>query len=119
MSLRFQADADLHPRIREGVLRIEPTIDYRVAQGFILDGLPDLEVLRLAAKDGRVLVSKDVNTMLASWFPFIAEHESPGLILIPSSRSMVEIVEGLVMAWSSWEENELRNQFRWLPRVDQ
>lgn len=117
MSLRFQADADLHPRIRERVLQIEPTIDYRAAQGFIRDGLPDLEVLRLAAEDGRVLVSKDVTTMLASWYPFVAENQSPGLILIPSSRSMSEIVEGLVIAWSLWDEAELRNQFRWLPRV--
>ncbi|MGP8247397.1 MAG: DUF5615 family PIN-like protein [Bryobacteraceae bacterium] len=63
MSFRFQADADLNPEIGRGLRRREPSIDFRAAAGLIADGTPDAEVLRIAAEDGRVLVSRDVATM--------------------------------------------------------
>jgi hypothetical protein len=56
---RFQADNDLRSAIRTGVIRREPSIDFQSARSARLDGLPDLEVLRLAAHEGRILISHD------------------------------------------------------------
>jgi predicted nuclease of predicted toxin-antitoxin system len=63
VKIRFQADADLNEDIVKGVLRREPGIDFRTATFAGLRGLSDLEVLKLAAQDGRVLVSHDRKTM--------------------------------------------------------
>jgi hypothetical protein len=58
------------------------------------NGIPDSEVLKLAADAGRILVSADVKTMLVHFAEFIADNESPEPILIPSSRSFASIIEG-------------------------
>ena len=86
MSLRFQADADLDP---EGRSR--------------------------SAEAGRVLVSRDVTTKPGHFAQFVAEHDSPGVLLIPSSRPIGAAIEALLTVWLNWSPEELRNQARWLP----
>ena len=115
MSLRFQADADLNPEIGRGLRRREPSIDFRAAAGVIADGTPDSEVLRIAAAGGRVLVSRDITTMPGHFAQFIAHHESPGILLIPSRRPIGSVIEGLLIVWLTWTPEDLHNQSRWLP----
>ena len=57
MPIRFQADADLNQIIVSAVLRRVPAIDFRTATTAGLAGLKDHEVLALAARDGRILVT--------------------------------------------------------------
>ena len=115
MSFRFQADADLNQEIGFGLRRKEPSIDFRNALGVIADGTPDPEVLRIAAEGGRVLVSRDITTMPKHFEEFIIGNSSPGLILIPSQRTLGEVIEALFFVWLNWAEDGLRNQKRWLP----
>lgn len=115
MSFSFQADADLNPEIGRGLRRREPMIDFRGATGVIADGTSDPEVLQFAADAGRVLVSRDVSTMPDHFERFIAEHESPGVLLIPSRRSIGTVIEGLLIIWLTWTPEDLRNQVRWIP----
>jgi predicted nuclease of predicted toxin-antitoxin system len=117
VSLRFQADADLNPEIGRGLRRREPTIDFRGAIGVLPDGTSDPEVLQIAAQAGRVLVSRDVTTMPGHFERFVALHESPGVLLIPSRRSISEVIEGLLLVWLNWAEEDLHNQIRWLPHT--
>lgn len=81
----------------------------------IADGTPDLEVLRIAADAGRVLVSKDVKTMPKHFSRFVLARESSGLLLVPSHRSIGSIIEGLLVVWLKWAPEDIRNQIRWLP----
>ncbi len=115
MKIRFQLDADLNPRIRQGVLLREPSIDFRPAGGTIPDAMPDPEVLRLAADDGRVLVSRDAHTMIEHFFAFVASNESPGVLIVPSTRSIGAAIEGVLFVWQNWTPDDLRNQAKWLP----
>lgn len=46
---------------------------------------------------------------------FVAQHESPGLLLVPSRRSIGAAIDGLLLVWLTWEPEDLRNQARWLP----
>lgn len=114
MKLRFQADADIDPDIRKGLLRREPAIDFRPAAGVIPDGTLDPEVLALAANDDRVLVSGDLRTMGVHFQDFVSTRESPGVLLIPSSRSIGAAIEGLLLAWLNWTPEDLRNRISWL-----
>jgi hypothetical protein len=115
LTLRFQADADLNPETCRGLRRREPSIDFRSAAGVIPDGASDLEVLEIAATAGCVLVSRDVATMPGHFVRFIESHESPGVVLIPSRRSIGSIIEALLLVWLTWGPDDLRNQARWLP----
>jgi hypothetical protein len=115
LRLRFQADADLNPEIGHGLRRREPALDFRAAAGVVPDGTLDPEVLQIAADASRVLVSRDVTTMPGHFERFIAEHESPGVLLIPSRRSIGAVIEGLLIVWLTWTPEDLRNQVRWIP----
>jgi predicted nuclease of predicted toxin-antitoxin system len=115
VSLRFQADACLDAGIGRGLRRREPAIDFRDASSVILDGTPDPEVLEAAADDGRVLVTSDVKTMLVHFANFVDRRDSPGVILVPSSRSIGETIEGLLVVWLTLTSADMKNQARWLP----
>lgn len=115
MRISFQADADLDPDIGRGLRRREPSLDFRHSAGIIPDGAPDTEVLRVAAGASRVLVTRDVRTMRVHFQEFLAERESPGVLLIPSSRSTGAAIEGLLMVWLTWTPEDLRNHVLWLP----
>ena len=116
MKIRFQADADLDPDIARGLCRREPAVDFSFAKGVIADATSDLEVLRLSAAAGRVLVSRDVRTMPGHLAEFLRSGQSPGLILIPSGTSISDAIEGLLVVWLAWSAEEMQNQIRWLPR---
>jgi Domain of unknown function (DUF5615) len=83
MTLRFQADADLHQLMLHAVIRREPALDFQTAAAAGLAGLRDAEVLALAAREGRVLVTHDQKTMPSSFAAFIATVTSPGVLIIP------------------------------------
>jgi hypothetical protein len=115
LRIRFQADADLHPAIGLGLLRLEPSIDWRPAQGFLPDATPDPDVLRLAAEDGRVVVSGDIRTFPRHFAEFISARQSPGVILIPQNTPIGLAVEKVLEIWLLWNAEDIENQLRWLP----
>jgi hypothetical protein len=78
VKIRFQADADFKHAIVAGTLRRAASLDFRRAEAVPLEGLDDPAVLAAAAKDGRVLVTHDVNTMERHFREFIRKQTSPG-----------------------------------------
>jgi hypothetical protein len=71
--------------------------------------------LAIAADDDRVLVSGDLRKMSVHFQNFIATRESPGVLLIPSSRSIGAAIEGLLFVFLNWAPEDLRNRVSWLP----
>ena len=71
----------------------------------------------MAADAGRVLVTADVRTMLVHFEAFIRDHDSPGLILIPSSRSFGAVIDALLLIWLNWMPGQLKNRVVWLPNA--
>ncbi len=115
MKVRFQADADLNQIIVSAVVRRVMEIDFRTASAAELAGLSDPEVLALAARDGRILVSHEQSTMPLHFAAFIAEHESPGVLIVPRHHPLNHIVEDLVLIWAATEAEEWRNRMAYLP----
>jgi Domain of unknown function (DUF5615) len=113
---RFQADADLHSGIVAGVLQRESAIDFQSARELIPDGMPDPDVLRLAAMEDRILVSHDVSTMPRHFGDFVAANgNSPGLLLIAQSIGIGSAIEELVLVWTASDASEWRNLVVRLP----
>ena len=61
--IRFQADADLDFDIVIAVRRREPSLDFASAADSSVQGLVDTQVLEIAARDNRILVTHDGRTM--------------------------------------------------------
>lgn len=115
MTVRYQADADLDQAIVTGVLRREPTIDFQTAFAAGLEGVKDSEVLAIAAKQERILVSHDRRTMPLEFAEFIISNQSSGIIIV-SRKSPTEIViEELLLIWAASSAEEWVDRIAKLP----
>jgi hypothetical protein len=109
VKVRFQTDADFDRRIVRATLRREPAIDLQLAtaarDGAGLRGIPDAQVLAVAAQEGRMLLGD-----------FIAIQESPGVIIMPQRMLINVAVEWIITIWAASEAEEWMNQILILPR---
>lgn len=83
MRVRFQADADLDQAIVTATIRREPGVDFQTSSTANLAGLTDPQVLGIAAREGRILVSHDHRTMPHHFSEFIMTQVSSGLLIVP------------------------------------
>ena len=92
--IRFMADADVNDAIVDGCRRREPAVDFLSANDANLEGVPDPDVLALAAAEVRILVSHDFRTIPEHFGEFLQTHgSSPGLILVPQHMPIGEVIE--------------------------
>ena len=115
MPIRFQADADLNQIIVAAVLRRVPAIDFRTATTAGLAGLKDHEVLALAARDGRILVTHDQSTMPRHFGEFVRSQHSPGLIVVPQHLPVGEVADDVILIWTATEAAEWTDRIAFLP----
>ena len=115
MKIRFQADADLNHIILLAVVRREPSVDFSSAAAARLTGLRDEDVLALAARDGRVLVTHDQSTMPQHFSRFIEARQSPGLLVVPQHLAPAEAASELLLIWHATEAEEWSNRVCFLP----
>ena len=114
--IRFLADADLNEGIVAGCLRREPTMDFLYANEMNLVGVPDPEVLALAAEQDRILVSHDFQTMPRHFGDFLqAGGSSPGVLVVPQSLPIGEAIEELVLIWGASDAEEWENRILRIP----
>jgi hypothetical protein len=115
LSIRYQADADLNQLIITAVLRQEPTIDFQTASAAFLQSLNDLEVLTLAAQQGRILVTHDRKTMPTYFAELIALHQSAGVLIVSKKLAIEVVVNELVLIWSASSAEEWINRIAKIP----
>lgn len=115
MRLRFLADEDLKHAIRDGVVRIEPAVDFLSAESAGMKGLRDAEVLALAAREGRILISHDFESMPGHFRDFATHQESPGVFLIAQNVPVAVAIEMIVEIWAASETEEWANRLTYLP----
>ena len=115
MKPRFLADADFNQKIILGLLQREPTINFQTAsQGHVI-GRPDLEVLAIAARENRILISHDRGTMPAHFTRFTATQSSPGLILVAQEIDIGTAIEDLLLIWAASTLEEWRDKIGFVP----
>ena len=61
--VRFLADASLHGGIVSGCRRREPAMAFMSAQEAQLEGVADPDVVAVAAREDRIVVTSDLKTM--------------------------------------------------------
>ncbi|MGQ0592223.1 MAG: DUF5615 family PIN-like protein [Gammaproteobacteria bacterium] len=115
MIVRFQADADLNFLIVRKLLRREPEIDFQSATKAGLAGQSDPEVLALAAREGRILVSHDETKMPRHFGNFIRKEHSAGVVILSQALPHSVVVEELELIWGASEAEEWVNRITYLP----
>ena len=110
MSIRFLADADLNKAIVAGARLREPAIDFSSAVEAGLKGVPDPDVLDLAATQGRILLSHDTSTMPVHFLRFLSQgKQSPGLLLVSQTAAAGDVIDAVVPIWSASSPSDWAN----------
>ncbi len=117
MIRRLLADADLKGAIVAGVVRRNPDIDFKRAEEVPLEGQKDPEVLGVAVREGRVLVSHDVSTMPRNLRDMLSRVSSPGLVLTPQSLPVGEAIDSLLVICEALEPADLANRICLAPSL--
>lgn len=115
MKIKFQADADLNEDIVTGVLRRVPEIDFQTATEAGLIGIPDENVLEIAANENRILVTHDRKTMPKHFAEFINNRDCSGVLIISQKLEIKTAIEDLILIWAASEASEYINVIRELP----
>lgn len=113
--VRFQADADFKQSIVNRVLRRQPNVDFQSAKIAELEGKKDREVLKLAAQEGRVLVTHDRRTMPTEFGEFVRAQNSSGVLIVSQKLSINESIEALILIWEATTAEEWINQIMSIP----
>ncbi len=116
--IRFFFDEDTDPDLIEAVLRREPAVDaLRVGWPEAPPcGTQDPEVLLAAESLGRMLVSKDRNTMPGHLIAhFAADRHTHGVALLRKGFSFVAYIDSLLLLWSASEAEEWADATIYVP----
>lgn len=109
--LRLASDADVHGDLIRGLRRRQPKIDLVRAQDVLPAGTRDVEVLAWAARENRVLVTNDRNTMVGFAYQRVAAGEPvPGVIATTNEQSIGSAIDDILLIAEYMPEEELRDQ---------
>ena len=113
--IRFQADAELRQAIVTGAIRRQPNLDFQSANEAGLEGIKDPEVLTIAARDGRVLVTHDRKTMPTEFGQFIISQTSSGVLILSQNLPISEAINAIILVWEASTAEEWLNQIMTFP----
>lgn len=115
--IRYLADADFNHAIVKGCKRQEPTLDFLSANEAKLESLPDLEVLAFAAKENRILITHDRQTMPRHFGEFLMSGmPSPGVFLVSQHAPIGDVIEDLILIWAASDLDEWKNRILNIPQ---
>ncbi|MCY7377130.1 MAG: DUF5615 family PIN-like protein [Pyrinomonadaceae bacterium] len=115
MKPKFQADADLNEDLVTGVRRRVPEIDFQTATEAGLEGLKDENVLVVASREKRILVTHDRRTMPRHFAEFVRENKGWGVIIVSKKLEISVAIEEIILIWAASQAEEYLNSIRQLP----
>ncbi len=109
-------DASVGGRITRGLLRHQPELDLVRVQERGLRTAEDPAILEHAARDGRVVVTQDRNTMIADAFTRIRlGQRMPGLLVVRQGMPIGVAIEAILLLAIGSDEGEWESQVVHLP----
>jgi len=114
--LRLAADEGFNNNILRGLLRREPSLDLVRIQDRGLSGEPDPSVLDWAAKERRVVLTHDANTMTSNAYDRVpAGLEMPGLVVASRKATPLQLIEDILFLAVCAEPHDLEGQVLYVP----
>jgi len=111
VKIQYQADHDLRKAIVRGTIRRNSQIDFCSAP------TPGSEILALAARDGRIVVSHDFQTMPVLFRKFTGSQPGPGVFLISQDLPLSLAIESLVSIWEVTDPEAWLNRLILIPNL--
>ena len=114
--LRFLFDQDVDHDILRGLIRRIPQLDAVTASEIGMSGATDPELLKWAAKEGRIVVTHDRKTMPGHAAELMNKGETiAGLFVVPRSMPLHQVLEDLQLTTTCSENEEWVDVIRYLP----
>jgi hypothetical protein len=114
--LRLLIDENFNGRILRGVKARLPQIDYVLVKQLGMSGFPDLELLRWAARENRVMVTHDKKTMTHWVKDCLKKRERiAGVIIVPKQMAIGRAISDLEIMLECLSPAELKDRIEYLP----
>jgi hypothetical protein len=115
-ALKFITDEDFNNRILRGLLRRVPDLDIIRIQDTRFAGVADPVILEWAAKEQRVLLTHDRNTMTKYAYARIQQGKTvAGVLVVPKEGQFAAIIEDILFIAEVATAEEIKNQIQYLP----
>jgi predicted nuclease of predicted toxin-antitoxin system len=114
--LRLMTDEDIPKSLVRGLRHRQPDLDIVRVQEVGLRTKRDPLILECAAREGRIVITRDHQTMIGyAYERVIAGQPMPGLIVLHEELSIGQGVEQILMTAVCCTEDELRDRVLFLP----
>lgn len=114
--LRLFTDQNFNGRVLRGLRRRVADLDLVRAFDVGLAGSEDPDLLDWAAKENRIVVSHDVNTMPAFAYGRVRAGQSmPGVFIVPTTMAIGQAIDELEFAVEAITAEECRYQVIYFP----
>lgn len=114
--MRLLADENFHGDVLRGLLRVEPKLDIVRVQDTDIYQAVDPVVLEWAAKEDRILLTHDVQTMTKHAYDRIrAELPMPGVIEVRDDLPIGQAIEEILTVLFASKPGELANRITYIP----
>ena len=114
--LRFLADHNFNAHILRGLASGTTEAHVVRAQDVGLASADDGTLLAWAAREGRIVLSHDVNTLVGFAYRRVTSGEPmPGILEVPQTMSVGHAVEDLVLIAECGQAEDFDLQVRYLP----
>ena len=114
--LSLLIDENFDQRILRGLRLRVPRLDYLIVQDIGLGGLDDPALLDWAAREGRVVVTHDVNTVTMFGSERVRDSlPMPGVIIVPEQMDIGRAITDLELIVDCGATEDLQNQIQYLP----
>lgn len=114
--MRFVTDENFDNRILRGLLRLKPDLDIVRAQDTEISGADDPTLLEWTAKEGRILLTHDVETMVNFAYQRVAANlPLPGVFEIRDTVPIGEVINELILIIEASDEDEWKDKVTYLP----
>lgn len=114
--MRFLADENFNNRILNGLRRLVPDIDILRVQDTEIYQAPDTTVLEWAAKENRIILTRDVHTMIGYAFDRVKLGlPMPGLVEVPDDLPIGQAIEELALIIGAGTPEDFDQQVKYIP----
>jgi len=114
--MHLLADENFHNDVLRGLLRANPELDIIRVQDTEIYQAADPIVLAWAAKENRILLTHDVQTMTKyANQRILAGEYMPGVLEVAAEASIGQVIEEILVVIGASEPDELENRIIFIP----
>jgi predicted nuclease of predicted toxin-antitoxin system len=114
--MRFAADENLNGKVLNGLLERLPDLDIVRVQDTEMYEAPDIAVLEWAAREGRILLTHDEQTLIDEAYLRVRQNLTmPGVILVHENCLIGQAIDELEYMIGVGRTDDFDSQVRYIP----